>query len=271
MNKSPIDKTVRAIKALNTNTQIRLLLTNSCPHMCSWCHMEGDKRGSVFMDYYLLEAIIDALPYNQRKLITMVLSGGEPLIHPEIESIVERVGKAGFAQVHLVSNGVKPKLLQRLADNLDVIKIHLESYDSAFYKFIHGVPIDKVREALSLLEPRHSHKIVIESPVNRVSDVRNLLTVNSERSLVTKLLEIKPEDGLTYPRFDSIVGEVINLGYSRVADHDPFTQTWVKRAHTVYVSRKCSSLSKDKIFIDSSGFVYQSLSSGQGHLDVQAA
>ena len=171
----------------------------------------------------------------------------------------------------MVTNGHKPKLLQSIAQDLDVIKIHLESYDPEFYQSIHSVSITHVLESLHLLTCDYSHKVVVEAPVNRLVDIPQLLLRNAEQGFITKLLEIKPEDGKTYPRFDSMVDAVMNLGYERIQDHDLNTFTYVKGSATVYVSGKCNSESDEDIFIDSSGYIYSTLGSGKAHKVLQAA
>lgn len=260
----------RQLLSLNpSHCKIRVLLTNSCPHKCSWCHMEGDKRGSTFITEELFYSVLYSLPSDKRKTITLVLSGGEPLIHPEVETFVQEASKAGFKSVHLVSNGYAPDILNRVAEYLDRLKIHLESYDPKFYRSIHKVPIDRVKKSLALLK-HHSNKVLIEAPVNRLFDIAPLLVINNEKRFNVKLLEIKPEDGLSYPSFDSIVEHVMNCGYSRISNHDDFTYTYVLGSHIVYVSRKRNS-GGGNIFIDSSGYIYNSLNTGKSHSLLQVA
>jgi MoaA/NifB/PqqE/SkfB family radical SAM enzyme len=79
---------------------VQLVVTRRCNLACGYCHEYDDSSPPV--DAGLLEQRID----HAAKLGTVVLTltGGEPLLHPKLDSLVARVAKHGMVCT-LISNG----------------------------------------------------------------------------------------------------------------------------------------------------------------------
>lgn len=77
------------------NRKIRLLLTNQCFRNCIFCHNEGmDKRKSLInID---IEKLSSFFPEFLKITNRIVLSGGEPLLHPRFKELVRILNENGF-------------------------------------------------------------------------------------------------------------------------------------------------------------------------------
>lgn len=79
---------------------------------------------------------------------SVMLSGGEPLIHPELEQIISDVHEAGLA-VELNTNGILLDKYANRIDNVEAIIISIDGFTSADYAQVRGV--DKLSTVASNL------------------------------------------------------------------------------------------------------------------------
>ncbi|MEJ2693127.1 MAG: radical SAM protein, partial [Candidatus Thiodiazotropha sp.] len=77
-----------------------LIITNRCNFKCRHCIREG--ATSEDLDHALLR---DALPVLRASGVRrLILTGGEPILHPRFETIVDLLVSGGF-ELGIVSNG----------------------------------------------------------------------------------------------------------------------------------------------------------------------
>lgn len=85
------------------NGKLRLVVTSECNINCFYCHNEGQPKASVYLDELLFSRIIELGEIERPKTVT--ITGGEPLLHPRLESFVARLRE--FSEnVTMVSNGL---------------------------------------------------------------------------------------------------------------------------------------------------------------------
>lgn len=60
-------------------------ITNSCNFQCDHCYKNAKKHTGIFLDYSKIKVILDTL---RNKTPCLNITGGEPLLHPEIENII---------------------------------------------------------------------------------------------------------------------------------------------------------------------------------------
>ncbi len=116
---------------------------NICNHNCPKCffrkdsdanlHIDRDTRGFK-LDYQVIKNLFDEIK-NHTKSITLV-GGGDPIVHPEIENIIEYGNSCGF-QMGMVTNGGLSK--KRKIENCEWIRVSLDATTSEIYKYTHGV------------------------------------------------------------------------------------------------------------------------------------
>ncbi|MFH1540001.1 MAG: radical SAM protein [bacterium] len=87
--------------ALERKRWIRL--TRTCNNRCIFCHDSGEQDGSIVSANEVKARIADnpgAIPTER-----LVLSGGEPTIHPDFFDILAFAHHAGYGKIQVVSNG----------------------------------------------------------------------------------------------------------------------------------------------------------------------
>ncbi len=123
---------LKSVSAFENDTESNgrslLRINGHCNMSCSFCFI--DRTVSDLDTGELLRAI-DALA--ARHLDHLVLSGGEPTIHPDLPALIRHASRLGFRTVEIQTNGVKlasPEYAKELADSgLTKITVSLHSAD----------------------------------------------------------------------------------------------------------------------------------------------
>jgi uncharacterized radical SAM superfamily Fe-S cluster-containing enzyme len=84
-------------------------LTNRCNMMCNPCFMDANQVGYVHEpDFQEIKAIFDqAVSFKPRRQIIVLLSGGEPTLHPNFLDAIAYAKKIGFYRVIAATNGIR--------------------------------------------------------------------------------------------------------------------------------------------------------------------
>jgi SynChlorMet cassette radical SAM/SPASM protein ScmF len=138
-------------------SSIYFYLTEGCNLACRHCWLapryDPKLKNTTFLPVDLFERIInEAIPLG---LKTVKLTGGEPLLHPQIDRLIEIVRKSELSLM-IESNGIlcTPNLVQQLAKfpNCE-ISISLDGADAATHEAIRGVSgsFDKACKAVTSL------------------------------------------------------------------------------------------------------------------------
>lgn len=94
-------------------THLRLSVTQRCDLACVYCHREGAPAPGPEMSLALLAEIVTTLAGCG--LSKVKITGGEPLVRPDIVDVVAVLRDAGYSDVSLTTNGTR---LARLAEPL---------------------------------------------------------------------------------------------------------------------------------------------------------
>ena len=100
-------------------------ITTDCNLNCPFCHRYGFDA-----EYYEIGRLPETIALLKAQGIeNVILSGGEPLLHPHFFSLLERLQEAGF-ELDVCTNGVllDPVLADRLSRSLSEISISLDGY-----------------------------------------------------------------------------------------------------------------------------------------------
>ncbi|MCK9151975.1 GTP 3',8-cyclase MoaA [Methanobacterium alcaliphilum] len=115
---------------------LRISITGRCNVKCLYCHHDG----ILPQDYEMTPDEIFQIAKIARDIgIEKIrLSGGEPLIRPDIVEIVEKISTLGFRDVSITTNGT---LLERYADELvkvglNRVNVSLDTLNPETYQFI---------------------------------------------------------------------------------------------------------------------------------------
>nr|MBD3359328.1 anaerobic ribonucleoside-triphosphate reductase activating protein [Candidatus Buchananbacteria bacterium] len=124
-----------------------------CNFLCHYCHnpelikVEPDKK------YLSNQAFFDYLKKRQGILEAVCVSGGEPLLFPEVIDFLQKIKKLDY-KIKLDTNGTSPDFLQELIDKKLInfiamdVKASLENYSQ-----VCGVKVDinKIQKTIKLI------------------------------------------------------------------------------------------------------------------------
>jgi MoaA/NifB/PqqE/SkfB family radical SAM enzyme len=131
-------------------------LNNVCNARCGFCNFALDKLPSKAWQYVSREGALDAVDILYRQGVRyLVITGGEPMLHPDLNLIVRRAADCGM-KVLLVTNGglLKPHRIRQLAEaKLSSFIISIDAATSQAHETNRGLPgvCEKIRAANQLI------------------------------------------------------------------------------------------------------------------------
>ncbi|MGA7157203.1 MAG: radical SAM protein [Acidobacteriaceae bacterium] len=148
---------------------VHLKLTNRCNLRCTYCYAESGgnqgTRGELMRED--LSSIAESVR-GMGAAVEYVVSGGEPLLHPDALWFMERVKAEGNA-VHLLTNGtlIDESNAERIARATDLVKISMDGSSEAAHAVTRGAGnFARVEKAIALLE-QHGARVVVAMTVTR--------------------------------------------------------------------------------------------------------
>lgn len=183
--------------------RLRLLITDSCNLACSYCHNEGQFGQGQFMTLEAVEGLAQWLKENSIYVKSLILSGGEPSIHPQLLEIVHLL-RDSAQSLSIVTNGTRlsaEKIDELAAAGLSYIKFGIDAVDTETTKG----PLDRTPRDLRELvieNALHAAEVMPGSHLNTVvsafnsARIRPLLQWCDEHHIGVKFLElidVRPE------------------------------------------------------------------------------
>jgi len=91
------------------------IFTSGCPFRCPWCHNPELVLPDKIKENLVIpeEDIFSFLKERKDYLDGVVITGGEPTVHPELLGFCEKIKKLGY-DIKLDTNGFNPKALRAL-------------------------------------------------------------------------------------------------------------------------------------------------------------
>ncbi len=129
------------------------VFTVGCSFRCPFCHnpelVSNDQR-AVSSDQYTEKEFFDFLKKRKGKLDGVCITGGEPLIQPDIIDFIKKIKKLGYL-VKLDTNGTRPDVLKKIIGQgiVDYIAMDIKN-NPMRYDMASGVKSDMERIKLSV-------------------------------------------------------------------------------------------------------------------------
>jgi uncharacterized radical SAM superfamily Fe-S cluster-containing enzyme len=143
-------------------------ITTQCNLACPACFTSSSPAGSLYLSLdHAVHAVETAIAREGGRLDVVMLSGGEPTIHPQIAALIERLATLPITRVLLNTNGIRianeDKFLDLLRRFRDRLEVYLQ-YDG---------PSAETSAALRGVDLRE----VKTRAINRLSDARVFTTL----------------------------------------------------------------------------------------------
>ncbi|MBU1148523.1 radical SAM protein [Patescibacteria group bacterium] len=180
--------------------ELRFIVTQKCPLNCVYCHAEGMrelKQESLDVDDYafMYRCGQKALGSN-----SSTISGGEPLVRPDILPIARKLKELGSGLV-LVSNAVLLDKKLEIGDYLQEIHISVDTLSRDKYSFVCGQDyLPKVKNNICQLRKKYPDltiKLIVVLMRNINGDwpeMKKLINFAQEQNLIIKVLEELNDD-----------------------------------------------------------------------------
>ncbi|MBU6409338.1 MAG: radical SAM protein, partial [Verrucomicrobia bacterium] len=178
---------------------MRISVTDRCNERCLYCMPEGYKGWETRPDHLTAVEIVRvvrvAAGLGFRKFR---LTGGEPLVRPDITGIVEQMTRiTGIECVCLSTNGMKlaPLAAPLRQAGLRTINVSLDALDPALYRRITGGDVSRVlagiRAAVAAGFERIKLNCVLMRGVNE-QELWPLVLYSAEHGLPLRFIELMP-------------------------------------------------------------------------------
>lgn len=177
---------------------IRIIANVTCNYNCIFCHSEGYYHCSRNSQPALSVEDIRKIGSVARlfEIDSVKLTGGEPLLHPDIDKIISALNDLGFKDISLVTNG---SLLEKFAERLKQsgltrINISLVSLKEDRYDAITGTKgmLPKVLRGIKLARDVGLNPVKINVVVLRdINDdeLFNFLEFGRENRVIIQFIE----------------------------------------------------------------------------------
>jgi len=163
------------------HTLAAVLFAAGCNFRCPFCHnpelVHPDRVRQI--EFIPEKSVLTTLQERQGFLDGIVITGGEPTIHPDLAAFIERVKSLGY-RVKLDTNGSRPEVLAALLDAglLDYVAMDLKAPPS-HYSELAGVPVDMgaIKEAIHLVRekaPEYEFRTTVAPTMTR-QDVEEMV------------------------------------------------------------------------------------------------
>ena len=144
--------TLRLVLSSGGPGRCEFALNNACNANCGFCNFARDKLPKDRWEYVERQGAFDAIDILFRQGIRyLVLTGGEPTLHPDLTDIIRYASGKGM-KVMMVSNAglLKPRRIQEYSEaGLSSFVISIDAATAAAHEENRGLPgvCDKIREA----------------------------------------------------------------------------------------------------------------------------
>lgn len=175
--------------ALCAPVKLRLLLTSDCTARCGYCHNEGQPKDSRHLSLADIVHVLNTLAAGQLRVDEIILSGGEPTLHPQLTEIAQR-SKASGARVSINTHGAHPGLLKRALPWIDELKIHIDSFNPQRQKQSMGLSIDKVLQSIEASRQHPGLRTVVNHPLQSLEEASEVMATTRQLGVACKLIEL---------------------------------------------------------------------------------
>lgn len=172
-----------------TPLKLRFLLTSACTARCGYCHNEGQAKDSTQLSLHAITHVLGTLAAGNRHISEIILSGGEPTLHPQLAEIAQRC-KATGALVSINTHGAHPGLLERALPWVDELKLHIDSFNPQRQKHSMGLSIGQVLQSIERSRQYPDLRTVVNHPLQSLAEASEVLATTRSLGVECKFIEL---------------------------------------------------------------------------------
>lgn len=195
-------------KNLQSGT-LRIVLTTECNYKCKYCFAEGEQNKQVRI--IPLEKLKPILKTAKEFGINKIkLTGGEPLLYPEMEELLKYIREIDIPYVDLTTNIslLNKKNIERLNRyHVNALTLSLNTLEKEKYQYLSGFSnFDLIKENLERTIQEFKGKIrancIIFDEKYKEKDYQSIIHLCQKNNLGMRLIEPSKVDGfpITYTK-----------------------------------------------------------------------
>ncbi|WP_101773257.1 anaerobic ribonucleoside-triphosphate reductase activating protein [Peptostreptococcus faecalis] len=156
-----------------------IVFTQGCNFRCPYCHnselVVGDNTDELQED-----DVIDFLKKRKKVLDAVVISGGEPLIHSDIEDFIDKIRSIGY-KIKLDTNGSFPDKLRKLIKDgkIDYVAMDIKNSKKNYERAIGIEHYNKIEDIEKSIEILKSNSIEFELRTTLVKGIHSKEDIES--------------------------------------------------------------------------------------------
>jgi pyruvate formate lyase activating enzyme len=129
--------------------------SQGCNLRCRWCHNHYLIPYEYTKESHPIEEgdFLDFLAHRRRFLDAVVITGGEPTLHPDLPELCQKIKRLGYL-VKLDTNGTNPEMLAQLikADLLDYIAMDIKTDLNQYTRlFREKIDVNTITDSIHIL------------------------------------------------------------------------------------------------------------------------
>jgi cyclic pyranopterin phosphate synthase len=177
---------------------LRVAVTDRCDLRCTYCRPIGARPHDIVHGVADLELLTDQIGWIHRRarLHRIKLTGGEPLLHPDLETLIVRLdGLDPRPELSLTTNGIHlaERAVALRAAGLDRVTVSLDTLDADGYRRLTGGNVDRVLRGLDAARRARLDPVKLNAVLRRSSwrdDVPALLDLAADHDFEIRFIEL---------------------------------------------------------------------------------
>lgn len=131
-----------------------VIFLGGCNLHCPYCHNPELVRPDLLAEQYSLppDHVLESLRKREGFVDGVTITGGEPLLHPEVVDLIERISRTTSLSIKVDTNGTYPERLEELSGMVDYVALDVKSSRPRYEPATGGMPVyDSVLESIRIL------------------------------------------------------------------------------------------------------------------------
>ena len=177
---------------------LRISLTQRCNLRCVYCHREGQNPGSTLPEMTTDEVLRIARMAVSLGMTRVKLTGGEPLLRPDIIDIVRGLaGIPGLRDLAMTTNGTCLSILAKPLKEagLKRVNINLPSLDPKTYSMLNGGDLNDVLNGVGDAVKAGLYPVKLNTLILRdvnVDAIPRMIEFARQSQVILQLMELEP-------------------------------------------------------------------------------